>query len=56
MIRNIKLLSMLLLLTILSSCIYKMPNEDSYSLIPKTNNPTFIGTDQQGTIPNQASF
>lgn len=52
---KIKLLALLFLTTLCSSCIYKMPTEDSYSLIPKTNNPNFIGSDNK-IMPNQAEF
>lgn len=55
MMQKIKFITLLSVLILLSSCIYKMPGEDSYSLIPKTNNQNFIGGEQTAT-PNQASF
>lgn len=50
--------SCLALVFLLSSCgIYKMPSDDTYSVIPKTNNPAFIKDDRAtASIPNQASF
>lgn len=48
----------LLVAFLFSSCgIYKMPSDDTYSVIPKTNNPAFI-KDNRATAatPNQASF
>lgn len=56
MIKKIKLLVLFIGCALLTSCIYKMPDDDSYSLIPKTNNPNFIGGSDQNTMPNQASF
>lgn len=50
--------SCLLVAFLFSSCgIYKMPSDDTYSVIPKTNNPAFI-KDNRATAatPNQASF
>ena len=32
-----------------------MPTDDTYSLIPKTNNPSFIQDDSK-PMPNQAPF
>ncbi|MCH9632298.1 MAG: hypothetical protein S4CHLAM6_06300 [Chlamydiae bacterium] len=55
MIKKIKFTVLFSLLILLSSCLYKMPGEDSYSLIPKTNNTHFIGEEQTAT-PNQATF
>ncbi len=56
MILKIRLLLLFLGLALFSSCIYKMPTEDSYSLIPKTNNPVFIGEKDHKAMPNQATF
>lgn len=55
MIKKIKFALLLFIFVCLTSCLYKMPTDDTYSLIPKTNNPNFIG-DEQNPMPNQAPF
>lgn len=36
-----KSLLLILLISSLTSCCYRMPEEDEYSLIPATNNPNY---------------
>lgn len=45
-------LAMLLMALLLSSCaLYRMPTDDSFSLIPKTNNPDYIRDRGQNALP-----
>lgn len=46
---------LLLPLLFLSSCIYKMPDEDTASLIPLTNNPK-VYQDNSPSMPVQGGF
>lgn len=34
-----RILALILLLTATTSCLYKMPNDDTISTLPNTNNP-----------------
>lgn len=41
MSRIVKSILLISLAASLASCCYRMPEEEEYSLIPSTNNPTF---------------
>ncbi len=54
--RKIKYFFFATLFIVLTSCIYKMPTEDTATLIPITNNPRVFQDDTQSSIPNQGGF
>lgn len=54
--KKIKYFFLLTLFFILTSCIYKMPSDDTASLIPITNNPKVFQDDAQSSIPAQGGF
>ncbi|MEZ5315735.1 MAG: hypothetical protein R3E91_05990 [Chlamydiales bacterium] len=49
---KLSLLSLTILFT-LTSCIYKMPNNDSISTLPNTNNPHVTGEKPRSLIPGR---
>lgn len=47
----IRLLILTLLVTTMSSCIYRMPQEDEFSTVPLTNNPNITKDKGKIAIP-----
>lgn len=54
--KKIKYIFFLTLFLLLTSCIYKMPTDETVSLIPMTNNPKIIQDDNSSAIPTQGGF
>ena len=49
------LILLVMLSSLLTSCLYRMPTEDDFHSVPKTNNPRFT-RDRHSSLPGGAGY